>query len=58
MAELMAFKLLMESEKSWRKIRGFEYITNLIQWAIYKDGKIVESVDEHQTTAASSPTTF
>jgi len=58
MAELMAFKLLMESEKSWRKIRGFEEITNLIQGAIYKDGEIVESCGEHQAVAASSSTTF
>jgi len=58
MAEVMAFKLLMEAEKSWRKIRGFHEIKNLISGAIYKDGDVMESADKSQEQVASSSTTF
>jgi len=59
MAEVMAFKLLMEAEKRWRKIRGFNEIEKLIQGAIYKDGEIIEVTREDQEkVAAGSSTTF
>lgn len=37
-AGAMAFKLLKQCEKSWRKIKGFEEITNLLKGVKYKDG--------------------
>lgn len=59
MAEVMAFKLLLEAEKRWRKIRGFQEIENLIQGSIYKDGEIIEGKFEVQEKVASnSSTTF
>ena len=42
MAERMAFKLLKEAEKKWRKIKGFEKIKNLLTGRLYKDGKLIE----------------
>jgi putative transposase len=59
MAEVMAFKLLMEAEKRWRKLRGYKEIENLIQGSIYKDGGIIEVKKEDQEKVASaSSTTF
>jgi transposase-like protein len=59
MAEVMAFKLLLEAEKRWRKIRGFQEIQNLIQGSIYKDGEIIEGAFEVQEkVTSSSSTTF
>ena len=59
MAEVMAFKLLLEAEKRWRKIRGFQEIQNLIQGSIYKDGEIIEGAFEVQEKVTSnSSTTF
>jgi putative transposase len=39
-AETMAFKLLLESEKKWRPIRGKKDIDNLLQGALYIDGEL------------------
>lgn len=50
-AEVMAFKLMKEAEKKWRKIRGYEEIEKLLSGAIYKDGKIVESKENQQAVA-------
>ena len=59
MAEVMAFKLLLEAEKRWNKIRGFQEIQNLIQGSIYKDGEIIEGNFEVQEKVISnSSTTF
>ena len=41
MAEVMAFKLMKEAEKKWRRIKGYEEIPRLLQGSIYKDGKEV-----------------
>ena len=43
MAEVMAFKLMMEAEKRWKKIRGYEKISILLDGGIYKDGELVHS---------------
>jgi len=59
MAEVMAFKLLLEAEKRWKRIRGFHEIENLIQGSVYKDGEIIESISEPQEKVVSrSSTTF
>lgn len=50
-AEVMAFKLLIEAEKKWRQIRGHKEIPNLIQGALYKDGKIIDKVGDQQGVA-------
>ena len=50
-AEVMAFKLMIEAEKGWRKIRGYKELKNLLNEALYKDGEIVESSANQQVTA-------
>lgn len=50
-AAVMAFKLLLEAEKKWRQIRGWRKIENLLQGALYEDGKMVDKVDAHQEVA-------
>ena len=52
MAEVMAFKLMMEAEKKWRRIRGSEQIKNLLQGGIYKDGELVQSPEKALQGAA------
>jgi hypothetical protein len=34
----LAFKLVQEAEKTWRRIRGFERIAELMDWVVFKDG--------------------
>lgn len=41
MAEIMSFKLLLEAEKRWKKIRGAEEIKFLLEGALYRDGELV-----------------
>ena len=36
-AETMAFKLMIEAQKNWRKIRGYKEIENLLAGRIYKE---------------------
>ena len=43
MAEVMAFKLMKEAEKKWRRIKGAEEITTLLEGGLYKDGELIES---------------
>ncbi len=40
-AGAMAFKLLKECEKKWKKIKGYKEITNLLNGVEYKDGVAV-----------------
>jgi transposase-like protein len=39
----MAFKLLKECEKKWKKIKGYKEITNLLNGVEYKDGVVVNT---------------
>jgi putative transposase len=48
MAETMTFKLLRESEKRWRPIRGKNDIQNLLQGALYIDGELNVKESEQQ----------
>ena len=50
-AEVMAFKLLREAEKKWRKIRGWQEVENLIQGALYIDGEIMDKSRNQQRVA-------
>jgi putative transposase len=51
-AAALAFKLLKEAEKKWRKIRGHEEIQNLIDGVVYKDGVVVDtSSTDHEAVA-------
>ena len=34
----LAFKLVQEAEKSWRRIRGVERIAELLSGTVFKDG--------------------
>ena len=42
-AEVMAFKLMIEAEKKWRRISGHEKLENLLSGEVYKDGELIES---------------
>ena len=48
----MAFKLLKECEKKWRKIRGWQEIENLLAGVEYMDGVMVNRQEENQEAAA------
>ena len=50
-AETMAFKLMIEAQKNWRKIRGFKEIENLLAGRVYKDGVLVEKKGERKKVA-------
>lgn len=51
-ATTMAFKLLQECEKKWRKIRGWQEIENLLAGVEYKDGVVVASQESNREVAA------
>ncbi len=51
-ATTMAFKLLQECEKKWRKIKGWQHIENIISGVEYKDGVVVSSQQQNQEAAA------
>ena len=40
-AETMAFKLMQEAEKRWRRIRGYKEIENVLSGIAYSDGSVV-----------------
>ena len=42
MAEVMAFKLMLEAEKRWRKLKGYRELENLSKGMLYKDGELVD----------------
>lgn len=50
-AEVMAFKLLSECEKRWRKVNKPEEIKNLLAGLAYKDGIVVRSDSHHEAVA-------
>ena len=52
MAATLAFKLLKEAEKKWRKIRGHEEIQNLLEGVEYKDGVVVAKTSADHEAAA------
>ncbi len=51
-AAVMAFKLLNECQKKWRRLRGHQEFTNLLKGLEYKDGVMVPR-DQHHEAAAS-----
>jgi transposase-like protein len=51
-AASMAFKLLLECEKKWRRIRGYVEIRNLLLGVEYKDGVMITESDKDQKAVA------
>lgn len=51
-ATVMAFKLLLECEKRWRKLRGYQEIQNLLKGLAYKDGIMIPPEQHHETAAS------
>ena len=51
-AETMAFKLLEDAEKTWRKIRGYEEIEKLLNGVAYKNGVVVAPAQHQEASAA------
>ena len=47
-AETMAFKLLLECEKTWRKINGANEIQNLLDGLEYRDGVMIPRQSHHE----------
>lgn len=48
----MAFKLLKECEKKWRRIRGWKEIENLLSGVEYKDGVVISRQEQNQEATA------
>ena len=46
MAETMALKLILEAQKRWHRLRGFEELRYLVQGGLYKDGILVDNLNE------------
>ncbi len=51
-ATVMAFKLLDECQKKWRKLRGHEEIKNLLKGLEYKDGVVIPQKQHHEAVAS------
>jgi transposase-like protein len=51
-ATVMAFKLLDECQKKWRKLRGHEEIKNLLKGLEYKDGVMIPQKQHHEAAAS------
>ena len=52
MAATMAFKLLQECEKKWRRIKGWKEFEKLLSGLEYKDGVVIPSQEQNQEAAA------
>jgi transposase-like protein len=51
-ASAMAFKLLGECQKKWRKLRGHEEIKNILKGLEYKDGIMIPGENHHEVAAS------
>jgi len=51
-AETMAFKLLEDAQNTWKKIRGFEEVKNLLEGVVYRDGVVVPTAGNQVDAAA------
>lgn len=51
-AAVMAFKLLSECQKRWRKLKGHEEIKNLLKGLEYKDGVMIARKNHHEAAAS------
>jgi hypothetical protein len=49
----LAFKLIQEAEKTWRRIRGAERIEELLAGALFRDGLPVTSDETKQQRLAA-----
>lgn len=49
----LAFKLVQEAEKSWRRIRGYERIAELMGGVLFKDGEPVRKEEREQQQLAA-----
>lgn len=50
-ASAMAFKLLLECQKKWRRLRGHEEIENVLAGLAYKDGVMIPRELHHEAAA-------
>ena len=51
-AAVMAFKLLSECQKRWRRLKGHEEIKNLLKGLEYKDGIMIPREKHHEAAAS------
>ena len=50
-ASTMAFKLMLEAEKRWKRLRGYEDIPLLMSGVAYKDGVVITSESHREAVA-------
>jgi len=50
-ASTMAFKLMLEAEKRWRRLRGYQDIALLMSGVAFKDGVVVPSESHREAVA-------
>ena len=41
---MMLYKLAMEAQKGWRKLRGYRLIQDVLDNKTFKDGEFVEDI--------------
>lgn len=51
-AAVMAFKLLSECQKKWRRLKGHEEIKNILKGLEYKDGIVIPGENHHEAAAS------
>lgn len=51
-AAVMAFKLLSECQKKWRRLKGHEEIKNILKGLEYKDGIMIARGNHHEVAAS------
>jgi transposase-like protein len=49
----LAFKLVQEAEKTWRRIRGHERIAELMEGVVFKDGEPMREKEQEQQQCAA-----
>jgi transposase-like protein len=49
----LAFKLVKKAEKSWRRVRGYERIAELMDGIVFKDGDPVRDKEQEQQQLAA-----
>lgn len=50
-AEAMAFKLMLEAQKKWRRLQGSQKIPGILEGDLYKDGLLIDSDDIRRRVA-------
>ena len=52
MAEVMAFKLMLEAQRRWHRLRGHEEISTVLEGGLYKDGVLVDNSAQREAVGS------